>query len=173
MTHVLQPEPLTVEAFAPFGDVVAGASALPGGGNVQAINAGTAKRYDDLAQVDTTDQGGRTMVSLCDAVVRVGPIEIDLVERHPLGSQLFMPLSGTTLLVVVAAGDPPFTAANLRAFISTDGSGVNYRKGTWHMPLCPLGGEARFLVVDRDGPGDNCEEFHFPDGERPLVEIRL
>jgi ureidoglycolate lyase len=162
----LTPQPLTVEVFAPFGDVIEAGTRTS-----FAINDDMAKRYDDLAFIDASDEGGRPNVSIFVSKPRPLPVVIDMVERHPLGSQLFVPLGDHPYLVAVTDGTPPFYAKDLSVFLITDGRGVNYRKGLWHLPLCALFEPARFLVVDRGGPGDNCDEYHFPSDTRITVEL--
>ena len=162
----LTPQPLTAEAFAPFGDVIETGSKTP-----MAINDEMAQRYDDLAFVDAGDEGGRPNVSIFISEPRPLPVVIDMVERHPLGSQLFVPLGDFPYLVAVTDGAPPFLASDLSVFLVTDGRGVNYRKGLWHLPLCTLFETGRFLVVDRGGPGDNCDEYRFPRDARITVDI--
>ena len=153
----LTSRPLTAAAFAPFGDIIETGTAAS-----FAINDDLAQRYDDLAFVDTNDAGGRPNVSIFVSKPRPLPVVIDMVERHPLGSQLFVPLGEHPYLVAVSDGMPPFEATDFSVFLVSDGRGVNYRKGLWHLPLCPLYEPGRFLVVDRGGPGENCDEFHFP-----------
>ncbi|ROO26736.1 ureidoglycolate lyase [Salinisphaera orenii] len=158
-THVIEAEPLTASAFAPYGDVIetAGHEAVP-------MNQGWARRYHDLADVDVTDRQGRVQISLAHVQAEESPVALRLLERHPLGSQIFMPLSGHPFLVVVAGGReaPPRDA--LRAFVGGYGQGVNYHKGIWHHPMIALEADADFLIVDRQGPGANCEEIPIPDG---------
>lgn len=148
--QALAVEALTREAFAPFGDVIEPASAA----EVYAINAGTATRYHDMAAIDTTREGGRPILSLFRAAPRDFPFAITLLERHPLGSQAFVPLAPRPYLVVVATNP----SALPRAFLACDGQGVNYRAGTWHHPLLALEAVSDFLVIDRAGPGTNCDE---------------
>ncbi len=150
----LRPEPLTREAFAPFGDVIE-----TGGAEHFPINAGTIERHHDLAEVALGD-GGRPLISIatCNRTTEL-PYRIPLVERHPLGSQAFVPLNATPMLVVVAPPGEPVDPAGLRAFISNGRQGINYHPGVWHMPLITPDPEQRFLIVDRGGPGDNCEEW--------------
>jgi len=162
----LAPQPLTADAFAPFGDIIETGSKMP-----MAINDEMAQRYDDLAFVDAGDEDGRPNVSIFISEPRALPVVIDMVERHPLGSQLFMPLGDSSYLVAVTDGAPPFQPSDLSVFLISDGRGVNYRKGLWHLPLCTLFETGRFLVVDRGGPGDNCDEYHFPHDARITVEI--
>ena len=158
----LTPEPLTAEAFAPFGTVIeAGDAAVK-----LDINQGHAVRYDALAEVDVVEGGGSGVIS----IFRARPLEqpvLRVFERHPLGSQSFVPLSGRPYLVAVA---PPgeFDPAAIRLFRAEGHQGVHYGKGTWHHFLLVLE-EDDFLVVDRAGPGDNCEEVALGDGEEILV----
>ncbi|MEI5997784.1 ureidoglycolate lyase [Paraburkholderia bengalensis] len=145
-------EPLTREAFAPFGDVIEleGAKQIP-------INLGTTIRFHDLAKVDVTDEGGRTLVNLFRGQPRALPFEIKMMERHPLGSQAFIPLNDRPYLVVVApAGE--LDESKIRAFVTSGWQGVNYAKGVWHHPLLALGEVTDFIVVDRGGDGLNLNE---------------
>jgi ureidoglycolate lyase len=154
-------EPLTRGAFAPFGDVIEseGRAHYP-------INAGTAERYNDLATVDVGASGGRPLISLCRAQPVDLPLTLRLMERHPLSSQAFIPLSNTPFLVVVApAGE--LGIESIRAFRSNGRQGINYRAGTWHHPLIALERISDFLVVDRGGQGDNCDEV--PIAKRGIV----
>lgn len=162
----LRAQPLTAEGFAPFGDVVEAGSKAP-----LDINDDMAQRYDDLAFVDVADAGGRPNVAIFASKPRPLPIVIEMVERHPLGSQLFVPLDDHPYLAVVTNATPPFEASDLAVFLISDGCGVNYRKGLWHLPLCPLYKPGRFLVVDRGGPGENCDEFHFPSVAQITVDL--
>ena len=154
----LNVEPLTAAAFAPFGDVIEPASAKA----TYAINEGTATRYHDLARIDTSTGEGRTVVSIFRAQPRAFPFAIEMLERHPLGSQAFVPLGPAPYLVVVGtgAGDAP------RAFLARDGQGVNFHRGTWHHPLLALDVESAFLVIDRAGPGENCDEIRLVEPHR-------
>lgn len=147
-------ERLTRESFADFGDVIA-----TGGATHFAINEGTAERYDDLAQVDVAAEGGRPRISIFIAQPRPRPIAIRMLERHPFGSQAFMPLDGRDYLVVVAPPASIVRAAQVRAFRAFGGQGINFRRGVWHHPLLVLAADSRFLVIDRAGPGANLEEM--------------
>lgn len=160
----LQMERLTRTAFAPFGDVIEldGARHFP-------INGGTTERYHDLATVDVGEQGGRPLISLFRAQPRPLPIEITMMERHPLGSQAFLPLAQTGYLVVVApAGE--FDPAQMRAFWTEGWQGVNYAKGVWHHPLLALERVSDFVVVDRGGDAHNCDELVLNEPWRLLHE---
>jgi ureidoglycolate lyase len=140
-------EPLTAAAFAPFGEVIAADAAR----TTYAVNDGTSQRFHALGHVDS--DGGATVLSIFRAQPRVLPFEVRMLERHPRGSQAFVPLSGAPYLVVVAV-DP----AQPRAFLARGDQGVNFRKGAWHHPLLALERESDFLVVDREGGDDNCDE---------------
>jgi ureidoglycolate lyase len=152
--HALKVEPLTREAFAAFGDVLEPAGAE----TVYEINAGTAQRFHALARVDIAGEDGQAVISLFRAQPRALPFVVAALERHPLGSQAFMPL-GTSPYLVVVATDP---AATPRAFLARAGQGVSFRRGTWHHALLALGRESDFLVVDREGSAPNCDEVALP-----------
>ena len=153
--------PLTKEAFKPFGDVIEleGAEHFP-------INQGTTQRYHDLAKLDLNVVGGKPIVSIFESQPRQLPIKLEVMERHPLGSQAFYPLQNQEWLVVVAAcaadnsGDPT-DIDNLKAFRATGTQGVNYARNVWHHPLLVLHTNSRFMVIDRKGPGENLEERAF------------
>ena len=148
----LKPEPLTAAAFKPFGDVVEieGASHYP-------INQGFAERFNDLANVDVSAEGGAVNVGIVVAKPRPLPIALRLMERHPLGSQIFYPLQEGPWLVAVCAD--PREAKSFRIFSATGLQGVNYARNTWHHPLLVFQADSRFMVVDRKGPGQNLEEI--------------
>jgi len=147
-------DPLTRDGFARFGEVIeaTGAHHYP-------INQGYAERFHDLARIDTLAEGGETIVSLFHGKPRPQPIEISFVERHPLGSQAFYPLQDRDWLIVVAEADERPTIATLRAFRATGRQGVNYARNVWHYPLLVLDQACDFLIIDRNGPGNNLEEI--------------
>lgn len=149
--YELRPHPLTKAAFAPYGEIIE-----LDGNTPLSINQGFADRFDDLASIDVSDEGGSAKISLFMAKLRPQPIEIHMMERHPLGSQLFYPLQNMPWLVLVC-GDP-HDAGSFRAFRATGQQGVNYAKNTWHFPLLALEVGSRFIIVDRKGPGNNLEE---------------
>lgn len=155
---LLKPEPLTAAAFAPFGDVIEvrdSAERLP-------INQGHAERYHDLARVELAGSGARALISIFRSQPRQFPLFLNVLERHPLGSQAFMPLAALPYLVVVAPGTEAPDVQALRCFLAAPGQGVNYARGTWHHPLLSLQATTDFLVIDRGGPGLNLEEHALP-----------
>lgn len=147
----LTAEPLTADAFAPFGDVIEASERA----EVIPINYGWTTRFNALADVSVGE--GRAIISLFRSKP-LAPLVLKIFERHPLGSQAFMPLQGRPYLVAVA---PPgdFDAGKVRVFHATADQGVNYGRGTWHHFLLALDAESDFLVVDREGPGSNLDEI--------------
>ncbi|WP_159821280.1 ureidoglycolate lyase [Colwellia sp. 20A7] len=149
---ILTPQPLTKDAFTVFGDVIEANSEA----NNFAINDGFTQRYHDLAKIDVNDNNGHPLINIFRSTPLVQPIAIKMMERHPKGSQAFIPMGTNNYLVVVApAGE--FDVNSIKVFIAKSHQGVNYHKGTWHHFCLALGGESDFLVVDRGGEGDNCD----------------
>lgn len=158
---VLAPEPLRADLFQPFGDVIEVAE----GRRHFSINDGFAERYHGLAQVDVMHGSGYPIISIFRTKPRQFPMALRLLERHPLGSQAFFPLSPHPYLVVVATGGDAPDLASLRCFRAMPGQGVNYARGVWHHPLIALNARSDFLVVDRDSAkrDNNCDEFSLAD----------
>ena len=150
-------QPLTREAFAPFGDVIETENAhnFP-------INGGNATRYHDLAKIDTTGEKARPMISLVRGVPYPLPLKLTMVERHPLGSQAFIPLSDNPFLIVVSRETEEGPSEPI-AFKTTPGQGVNIARNVWHGILTPLDDVSDFAVVDRGGEGVNLEEHFFKE----------
>ena len=159
------PIPLTAEAFAPFGDVIEASDRA----RQMPINYGHGTRFHDLAAIDVGDGGGRAIVSIFRAKP-LGELVLRVFERHPLGSQSFVPLGGRPYLVAVApAGD--FDPAKLTVFRAAPGQGVNYAKGTWHHFLLALEAESDFLVIDREGAGENLDELELAPADQVMVRL--
>ncbi len=146
-------QPLTPEAFAPFGDVLDCV-----GTPDKLINQDLCERYHDRARLDFED--GRAGISLFNAQARSLPYTLDMMERHPLGSQAFIPMNLAPFLVIVAQ-NLDNRPSNPLAFVSRAGQGINFLKNTWHGVLTPLSEPGLFAVIDRIGPGDNLEEYWF------------
>jgi len=163
---VVNAVPITSERFAPYGDVIA---ALPD--HKEAMNAARFERFDDLAKIDIdADDGAHTAISIARSrSMTVLPYCFDLMERHPYGSQAFVPLAPFRFVVVVAAAGETVEPSDLRAFVTNGHQGVNYHKGVWHMPLIALETGQDFLVVDRAGGCSNYEEHFF--GEPVTLEV--
>jgi ureidoglycolate lyase len=154
------PLPLTPERFAPFGDVVSASPATR-----QAMNEARLERFNDLARLNIDMHGdGHTAISIarCRMPTRL-PYTFDMIELHPLGSQMFVPLNGQRFVVVVAPAGESADVEDLRAFVTNGHQGINYHRGVWHMPLIALEAGQEFLIVDRAGEGVNCEELVLPE----------
>ncbi len=155
MSDTITIEPLTAEAFAPFGDVLS-----VDGAPTFRINRGLCGRYHDLAHLDFVGSDARAGISLFKAEPRALPYTLDMMERHPHGSQAFLPMTADPFLIIVADDDGA-RPSRPRAFLSKPGQGVNYFRNTWHGVLTPLTEPGLFAVVDRIGEGSNLEEFWF------------
>ena len=165
--QMLKVEVLTREAFEPFGDV------LETRNTPVVINQGRCQKYSDLTSVNTDDQGYTTM-----HIYKTAPIglsyQLDLLERHPLGSQTFMPLAGQRFLIVVASGSSDSTTPDLssiRCFLTNGKQGITYHPGVWHHPLLSVDDGEEYLVIDRKGPGDNCDEVLMSAAQQYIVEV--
>ena len=150
-------QPLTKAAFAPFGDVVETDPAT-----MRLINGGTTERYHALAHPEALGEGAELIISLFRGQPRPMPYRVDMMERHPLGSQSFHPLEDRPWLVIVADDEGGRPGAP-HVFMATGRQGINYRANIWHHPLMALGKISDFLVVDRSGPGNNLEEYFYQE----------
>ena len=145
----ITPKIITKENFTKFGDMVTTKDLEP-----IEINNGYAKRYDNIASLNTSEENGETTISIFSALKRTFPMKIDMMEKHPLGSQAFIPMKETTFLTFVAPKGEKPDLKKVEAFIVPPGIGVNYNPGTWHFPLISTE-DMNFLVVDRKGSGEN------------------
>ncbi len=153
MPRSIPVEPLTAEAFAPFGAIIEADHARS-----HLINEGRCRRYHALAEADP-GADGRAILSIFRATAWPRPIRIAMLERHPMGTQAFVPMERHPWLAVVAEHPEPGAC---RAFLVRGDQGLQIARGVWHHPLIALAPVQDFLVVDRAGPGDNLEERHFP-----------
>ena len=157
MNRRIVAQPLTGAAFAPFGDVIDKSThheRIP-------INAGRARRLATLGQAVAIGEGARVVISLVEADPYSCPLRLEMVERHPFGSQAFVPLSAAPFLVIVCE-DHHGTPGTPQAFITSSYQGINYYPNIWHGVLTPLNAPQDFIVVDRAGNGINLEEYRFP-----------
>lgn len=160
MKKILTVEPLTKAAFAPFGDVIETQDS-----SWFHINNGTTERYHRLADVQIEGEDGQPIISLGRGDSHTLPIQIAMLERHPWGSQAWIPFNQTPFLVVVApngADDQP-DVSQMRAFYAKGNQGVNYHQGTWHHPLMSFEARGDFVIVDRYGTRPNCDEVFFEE----------
>ena len=149
MEKIIKPIKVSRSNFDTYGDLISTNDINP-----MDINTGYAKRFDNLANIDTSYDGGKTIVSIFSALQRTFPMKIDMMEKHPLSSQAFIPMKETTFLSFVA---PPgkFPEINkVQSFIIPPKIGINYKLGIWHFPLISTE-DTNFLVIDRKGSGEN------------------
>ncbi|HYD18584.1 MAG TPA: ureidoglycolate lyase [Patescibacteria group bacterium] len=161
--RIIKPEPLTAESFKPFGDVLETGTAR----ELRHINYGNTERYHSIASLDLLQDGGKPLVSIFRSKPLPRPIEIKVMERHPLSSQAFYPLDNHPYMVVVS---PPgdFDAGAMRVFLAGPKQGVNYARGTWHHYSLALDKVCDFLVIDRGGAEKNLDEVYF-EGDDVMV----
>jgi len=153
MSDLINIAPLTAEAFAPFGDILEAEGEAD-----KIINQGLCGRFHDRARIDVSD--GRAGVSIFKSEARSLPYKLEMVERHPEGSQAFIPMSFDPFLVIVAHDEAGRPSRPL-AFRTQAGQGINFHRNIWHGVLTPLAAPGLFAVVDRIGEGTNLEEFWF------------
>lgn len=156
MAKTVTARPLTRDAFAPFGDVIDADT-----DNHYPINGGRAERYHDLARPEATGPEGRVLISIVKGTPYAFPLPLTMVERHPLGSQAFVPMTPAPFVVIVCR-DLNGTPGTPVAFLTRPGQGINYARNTWHGVLTALEPQD-FLVVDRGGEGVNLEEHFFAE----------
>ena len=149
METVIKPIKITRENFTEFGDLISSE-----GINPIDINTGYAKRFDNLANIDTTKEKGETIVSIFSALKRSFPMKIDMMEKHPLGSQAFIPMKETTFLSFAAPPGEKPDINKIESFIIPPRTGINYKPDIWHFPLISTE-NTNFLVIDRKGDGEN------------------
>ena len=149
MKITIKPKTINKKNFSKFGQIIDTSKKT-----YFRINNGYAKRYDNLGKINTSTKKGKAIVSIFSAKKRRFPMKIDMMEKHPLGSQAFIPMKETTFLVFVAPKEEKLDLNKIEAFIIPPGIGVNYNPGTWHFPLISTE-DMNFLVVDRKGSGDN------------------
>ena len=155
METIIKPIKITKKNFSEFGDLISSENTKP-----IDINSGYAKRDDDLATINTLNNNGKTTVSIFSSLKRSFPMNIDMMEKHPLGSQAFIPMKETVFLCFVAPpGDIP-DIKKIQSFIIPPKMGINYKPGIWHFPLISTE-NTNFLVIDRKGTGENLVIYKF------------
>ena len=149
MEKIIKPIKINKSNFATYGDLISTNDIKP-----MDINAGYAKRFDNLADLNTLKDGGKTIVSIFSALKRTFPMKIDMMEKHPLCSQAFIPMKETTFLCFVAPQGESPEINKIQSFIVPPKMGINYKPGVWHFPLISTE-DTNFLVIDRKGTGEN------------------
>ena len=149
MEKIFKPIKISKSNFGAYGDLIST-------DDIKSIdiNAGYAKRFDNLANIDTLKSGGKTIVSIFSALKRTFPMKIDMMEKHPLSSQTFIPMKETTFLSFVAPQGEFPEISKIQSFIIPPKTGINYKPGIWHFPLISTE-DTNFLVIDRKGSGEN------------------
>lgn len=159
-------QPLTRQAFEPFGDVIE----VDENRCHYTINGGATERYNALAVTEANGENSRIAISIFRSLLATQlPVRVIALERHPLGSQAFIPLTASPFLVVVAPSGDHITSHEVRAFFCTGHQGVNYRPGVWHHSLLALNSGQDFLVVDRIGSNGNCDELTLTEEQILIV----
>ena len=149
MEITIEPKPIDKENFSKFGELVTTEGLKSVG-----INNGYAKRFEEAVKLDTRQDRGETTISIFSALKRSFPMKVNMMEKHPLGSQAFIPMKETTFLTFVAPEGEKPNLEKIESFIVPRGKGVNYKAGVWHFPLISTE-DMDFLVVDRKGSGEN------------------
>ena len=149
MEKIIKPVKISRSNFSSYGDLISTDDINP-----MNINEGYAKRFDNLANLDTSKDSGKTIVSIFSALKRTFPMKIHMMEKHPLGTQAFIPMKETTFLAFVAPTGKSPEIDKIQSFIIPPKMGINYKPGTWHFPLISTE-NINFLVIDRKGSGDN------------------
>ena len=162
MKKIINPIKITRKNFAMYGDLISSDDVKP-----IDINAGYAKRFNNLANINTVACEGKTIVSIFSALKRTFPMKIDMMEKHPLGSQAFIPMQETTFLCFVAPSGETPEIKKIKAFIVPPKMGINYKPGIWHFPLISTE-DTDFLVIDRKGSGENLVTYKFEKDELVL-----
>ena len=158
MKNTIQIQLLTSENFARFGEVISCQ-----GNDYFHINDAHTERYHALVMTEIMGDAKAGISIFRNIKSTQIPFEISMLERHPNGSQAFIPMQGQKFLIVVAPSldtDTP-DLSQLCAFITDGTQGVNYRAGTWHHPLLTLEAPSDFAVIDRIGSGPNCDVYEF------------
>ena len=163
MEKIIKPIKVTRSNFAAYGDLISSNNINP-----MDINFGYAKRFDNLANINTSKDGGKTIVSIFSALKRSFPMKIDMMEKHPLGSQAFIPMKETTFLCFVAPSGESPEIDKIQSFIIPPKTGINYKPGIWHFPLISTE-DTNFLVIDRKGNSDNLVIHKF-DKEKVVLK---
>jgi ureidoglycolate lyase len=128
-------EPLTADAFAPFGEVLS-------------VPDAAGRNYYGSALSNRRTLARPSISLLRKQEVASLPLAAAQMERHEFSSQSFVPLDAGRWLVVVAPhadrGGPDMQTA--RAFLAGPGQGVTYGANVWHHPLTILDRPGSFAV---------------------------
>ena len=165
MKIIIKPKKITRKNFQKFGDLIS----IKKKKSIN-INDGYAKRFDNLCKINTSSKKGKTIMSIFSAKKRKFPMNIKMMEKHPLGSQAFVPMNETTFLVFVAPKGKKPNTKKIKSFIVPKQTGINYKPGIWHFPLISTK-NMNFLVIDRKGMGNNLIIHNFKN-EKISIKYR-
>ena len=155
MKIIIKPKKITRKNFQKFGDLIS----VKKKKSIN-INDGYAKRFDNLCRINTSSKKGKTIMSIFSAKKRKFPMNIKMMEKHPLGSQAFIPMNETKFFVFVAPKGKKPNTKEIKSFIVPKQTGINYKPGIWHFPLISTK-NMNFLVIDRKGTGNNLVIHNF------------
>ena len=164
MKIIIKPKKITSKNFKKFGDLISTKKRKPIN-----INNGYAKRFDNLCRINTSSKKGNTIMSIFSAKKRKFPMNIKMMENHPVGSQAFIPMTETTFLVFVAPKGKKPNTKKIESFIVPKQTGINYKPGVWHFPLISKK-SMNFLVIDRKGIGNNLIIYQFKNEKISLKQ---
>lgn len=167
----LHARPLTPDAYAPYGHVI---MASPRGEPGRTANQGTARRFDHLAALEDLRPGhAKLNVAVFRCAPRpAGSMPVLVLEKHPMSTQIFVPMNAERYLVLVARGGDRPDLSTLGAFVAGGTQGVSYLPGVWHHPMIALDREIDFACfVWEDGSADDCTVVTYAAGEAALVLV--
>ena len=145
---VLKAEPLTREAFAPFGQVLS-------------YQPGDILRRNFAAELVNDRPDAKPNLRVQYTAPTPMPHLATKIERHSHSSQMFAPIAGVGCLVVVfpsdAAGAPILSEG--RAFRARGDQAINYAKGVWHHGFMAADPGGVYLMLRWEDGTTGDEEF--------------
>lgn len=164
-TSSIKAVPISREAYAPYGSLIAADEALP----FRYANMRTAKRFDHLAEIDNLRAESAKLnlcVFSCSPLIETS-LQMKLLEKHQYSTQVFMPMTNNAkFLVIVCLGEDEPDLSTLMCFEAGNGQGISYRPGVWHYPMTAIGERVDFAcLVCEDGTKEDCEVHTF---ENPI-----
>ena len=145
--------------FKKFGDLISIKEK-----NYDEINKNTTKSFFDLANIQIEGEDKRSRLNIFEAKQRIFPLQINMLEKHPYSSQVFLPFLNTTFLVLVAPISIKPNINEIEIFKVTDGDGINFNPKVWHFPLISLD-NAKYITIDKKDAQNNIEIYNFDKSE--------
>ena len=164
-------EQLDASVFSRFGKIVEKKNAL----ELRSINQGTTTRYHNISELELESKNGTSSISIFSGTPRKLPIEIKIMEKHPVASQSFLPIQDYDWLIVVSEEKNELPDLNtLRCFHVNGDTGITYNKNVWHHPLL-VKKKQDFWVVDRindqEDASINLKEYNFTKNETRYITL--